>query len=64
MTVSDTAGSIVVSGLASTRQTLSAFVKKLEVDSVFSSVSIPVSDFTKSTNLEFALSITVKPNAL
>lgn len=55
---------IVVSGVASTRQTLSAFVKKLEADNAFSSISIPVSNFTKATNLEFAVSVVTKSLAL
>ncbi|MEN9614369.1 MAG: hypothetical protein RLZZ347_676 [Candidatus Parcubacteria bacterium] len=55
---------VVVSGVASTRQVLSAFVKRLEADGALGTVSIPVSNFTKSTNLEFSLSIQVKTNTL
>lgn len=59
-TVSDSS-TVILSGIASTRQSLSSFVKKLEADGEFSAVSVPVSNFAKSTNLEFSLSITFKP---
>lgn len=55
---------IGVSGVASTRQALSAFVKTLEVDKAFTGVSVPVSNFAKSTNLEFTLSLIYTPPAL
>jgi len=49
--------SLVVSGIAQTRESLVAFVDKLRGDSVFSRVDLPVSNLAKSSKINFSLTL-------
>ena len=49
---------VLISGVAKSREVLSTYVKKLQSDRTFSSVTIPVSNFAKNKDIEFAISIT------
>jgi hypothetical protein len=48
---------IDVVGKASTRNSLMAFSEKLKADGAFSSVYIPISDFTQEKNITFSLKL-------
>lgn len=50
----------VVKGIASTREDLLLFVKKLKIIKDFSSVSLPVSDYVKSSDIDFSITILKK----
>ncbi len=49
---------INLSGVASTRESLVAFVDRLESEEIFSSVDLPVSNLAQSNNINFSLYIT------
>jgi len=51
-------GTILISGIASTRDTLVSFSKALEGEAFFKKVELPVSNFTKGKNVPFSMSIT------
>lgn len=50
-------GTITISGIASTRDTLVSFSKALEGEAFFKKVELPVSNFTKGKNVPFTMSI-------
>jgi hypothetical protein len=52
---------ITVSGVARTRESLTAFAKNLEQNKEFSNVNLPVSNFAKDKNIEFNIEVTVRP---
>lgn len=50
-------GSLTVSGLTRDRESLSAFVRELEKEPLFTKVVLPISNFTKDRNAEFSIQI-------
>jgi len=48
---------IILKGMASDRDSLLAFTKQIEKDSLFSKVDLPISNFTKDKNIDFSLKI-------
>jgi len=50
---------IVLNGVASSRDSLSNFVKSLEEEEIFSEVIIPVSSFAKERNATFSIQINI-----
>lgn len=50
-------GSIVISGIASTRDALVAFSKSLQGELSFSNISLPVSTLAKSKDIAFSISV-------
>jgi len=50
-------GNVVVSGIATTRDTLVSFSKALEGEAFFKKVELPVSNFTKGRDVPFSISI-------
>ncbi len=52
---------IIVSGRASSRQTLLDFVKKIKLQQGVISADLPVSDFAKAQNIDFAITIIMNP---
>jgi hypothetical protein len=58
---SETGGKkIVISGVAGTRDSLLLYKRKLEANLLFESVELPVSNFTKRTDIEFTTTLTIK----
>ncbi len=55
-----TTSEIVLQGTAATRESLLAFKKSLESESIFSSIELPLSDLAKSRNIAFSMKVTVK----
>lgn len=51
-------GTITIGGVASSRDTLVAFSKRLESKPLFSHTDLPVGSFTKNKNIPFTISIT------
>jgi len=54
-----TGWSINVTGVAGSRDDLSKFSKTLSTDNLFTSVDLPISDFSQKTNVEYSLTITL-----
>ncbi len=52
--------SILVSGIASDRNSLISFSKNLENSNLFSSVEVPVSSLTRDKNLPFSINLFIK----
>lgn len=53
------AGTLLLKGIALKRESLQEFVTKLQAVSGFSEVVLPVSNFAKDKDIEFAISITL-----
>lgn len=51
---------ITLSGTANDRQSLVAFSNALDAEPLFTSVNIPISDFTQDSNIPFSLSFNLK----
>lgn len=58
----DSGGSVTLSGTANTRAGLVEFVSELQRKSIFSNVSVPVSDLAAEEDLNFSLSFTLNPS--
>lgn len=58
---SDTITTIIVTGTATTRETLIRFKKALETSETFSSAEVPIADLAKDTNLPFTMTISLTP---
>ncbi len=54
------AGTLLITGIAPTRESLVSFNKTLSAEPLFSKVESPVSELAKSKNIGFSLSITGK----
>lgn len=52
---------VAVSGVASTRETLQSFVESLQKNESIMSVDSPLSNYIKSKNNEFRITVTFKP---
>ena len=52
------AATITLAGVSSTREALVSFVKKLEDSGSFQAVNLPVSNFRKDKNIDFSISMT------
>ena len=52
-----TSRNVTISGIASPRQALLSFSKKLEKEKTFTAISLPVSNFQKNKDIEFALTL-------
>ncbi len=48
---------IALTGLATSREALVAFVKALQAEPTFSSINVPVSNFAKDRDIEFSLTL-------
>jgi hypothetical protein len=59
-TVSETGVNVTVNGIAKTRQSLSTFTDKLRKEQGIASVDVPVSNFTKDSNIPYIFSLTTK----
>ncbi len=55
-----TPATIVVGGVSHGRENLTAFIKNLSKEGLFSSVTVPISDFAKDINIVFSIQITTK----
>ncbi len=53
---------ITVSGISKNRQSLLDFIHSLEEENAFSDVSVPVSNFVRSTAIPFLISLTLNNN--
>lgn len=58
-TVSATTSIISLMGKAFTREDLLSFSKKIESDSMFYNIDLPVSNFAKNKNIDFSMNISV-----
>lgn len=56
--VGTTPGKVSISGIAKSREDLSAFVEDLKKIPEFKSVNLPVSSFTKDSNADFSIELT------
>jgi hypothetical protein len=56
---SRTSSTVSLFGSSSDRETLVLFVKKLQNSNLFKTVDSPVSNFTKDSNINFSISLTV-----
>ncbi len=52
--------SVVVGGIATTRESLVSFVKKLQDSGMYSSVDLPVSNLAKDKDIEFRMTLSIK----
>jgi hypothetical protein len=57
-------GTVSLSGIAATRESLLAFVQKLQNKNIFSGVSLPVSDLASGSQIPFSLSFSYSLAAL
>ena len=53
---------LVFSGTADDRESLVEFSRRLENESVFSSVDLPISNLNKSRDIDFSMTATIKQN--
>lgn len=53
---------VTVVGIASNRFDLTAFVNELQKDSYFEGLQVPLTSYTKETNLDFSFDLIVKGN--
>jgi len=58
-TVSTSTASITLSGVSKTRESLVAFVKKLQDTNSFKKVDLPISNLAKDKNIEFSLNLSI-----
>jgi hypothetical protein len=56
--VGDQEGVLTVDGLAKNRESLTALMKRLQADSTFTSVEVPVSSFAKDRDIPFSMRLT------
>lgn len=55
-----TVGDMTVEGIAGTRESLLDFKKRLEADSTFTAIDLPLSDLAKNKNIFFTLRLKIK----
>ena len=51
---------ILINGTANTRDSLTSYENEIEIDGFFNSVSFPITDYIKSTDLEFSATLVYK----
>lgn len=54
---------IVLTGTATNRESLALFVEALKNDTAFTSVTMPISSYVKSANIDFSIVLDRKPKA-
>ena len=63
-TPADTHGKVMtISGVSTDRQTLLAFVNELQKEEIFTNVRLPVSNFVRSSDIPFSVSVEFNNNA-
>ncbi|HEY4508810.1 MAG TPA: PilN domain-containing protein [Candidatus Paceibacterota bacterium] len=58
---SENTANVVVKGVSSNRDSLVAFVKKIQDSNIFKNVNLPISNLAKDKNIDFSINMTVSP---